>query len=593
MKVKIFYCISCLLILLSCTPTKPTTEGLTYVLDMVHNNPGGPPTESKYTNAEYLKGVGYNGMVPQWHVQCGLTYDSYEKGIIPENSEERAWILKKQEDIREKLKTAKKAGMKVYPFTDMLVMPTVILEKYKEQIARPQDIASGFNAIHGKLVPDINQPLTQELIKAQVKELFETFPELDGLVIRFGETYLFDTPYHAGGNPVRSGGEEGIAGHVLLINLLKQEVCEKYNKKLFYRTWDFGFFHTNPDVYKQITDQIEPHPNLLFSIKYSRGDFHRLTQFNTTLGIGRHPYIVEFQGQPEYYGKGAHPVYVFGGMLNGFSEYAWNMPSDAVQSVSQLKSDPKFQGLWTWSRGGGWRGPYITNELWCDINTQAAATWARDTTLTERAALHKTLLSLGVEEISVDPFITLLHKTDEAVLKGQCTAIDINESHFNVWWTRDQYFSDENALSGFMRYIIDNGKEHEMLAEKEHAVALWEEIENMASSIKMQNKDTELYLRTSATYGRIKHDLIRQIFTICLYGKKGKDCDTSEKQRLQAAISEYDALWKEWKRLKSEHPECATLYEPNAFKLTDMTGVSGDPEKGIGATVNKYRKENR
>ncbi len=83
------------------------------------------------------------------------------------------------------------------------------------------------------MVPDINQPLTQRTDFTQVKELFETFPELDGLVIRFGETYLFDTPYHAGGNPVRSGGKEGIDGHVQLINLLKSEVCEKYNKKLF------------------------------------------------------------------------------------------------------------------------------------------------------------------------------------------------------------------------------------------------------------------------------------------------------------------------------------------------------------------------
>lgn len=591
MKLDRFFLCLLLVFMVSCSNLSQNKEdkGLTYILDMVHNNPGEAATNTKYTNPEVLKEIGFNGMVPQWHVQCALTYDSFEKGIIPEGSKERRWILERQSEIKKKLKAAKAAGLAVYPFTDMLVMPTIMLEQYANEIIRDKDVASGFNAIHGKLVPDINRPLTQDLIRAQVKELFETFPELDGLTIRFGETYLFDTPYHAGGNPVRSGGEEGIKGHVKLIELLRDEVCKKYNKKLFYRTWDFGFFHTNADIYQKITDQVEPHPNLLFSIKYCRGDFHRLTQFNPTLGIGKHNYIIEYQGQPEYYGKGSHPVYVFGGMLNGFSEYKQNMAPDAIQSVAELKKDPKFKGLWTWSRGGGWRGPYITNELWCDVNTCAAAVWAQDTTLTEMGALEKALSMIGVEEESVSSFIDLLHKTDEAVLKGQCTAIDINKSGFNVWWTRDQYFSNEGILSGFMNYIIKNRKEEEMLAEKREAVTLWKEIERQAGTIRMKRPEDAAYLQTSATYGRIKHELIANIFTICLYGKKS-ETESLNKAVMREAIARYDQLWEEWKQLKATHPDCATLYEPNAFKLTDMTGVSGDSKNGIGATVEKYRK---
>lgn len=588
MKLTNYLLIVLLFTLSSCSSTKES-HGLTYVLDMVHNNPGEKATETRYTDPEFIESLGYNGIVPQWHVQCGLTYDLFEKGII-EEGQERDWILSKQNQIKEKLKEAKDAGLKVYPFTDMLVVPTTILERYKNDIIRPTDLASGFNAIHGKLVPDINQPITQKLIVAQIQELFETFPEIDGLVIRFGETYLFDTPFHSGGNPVRSGGDEGIAGHVKLINILKEEVCEKYNKKLFYRTWDFGFFHTTPEVFAKITDQIEPNENLLFSIKYSRGDFHRLTQFNTTLGVGNHPYIVEFQGQPEYYGKGAHPVYVFGGMLNGFSEYSQNMNPDDIQSVAALKNDPKFQGLWTWSRGGGWRGPYITNELWCDVNTQAAAVWAQDTSLNEIQVLKKSLSALGVKEGSLDNFISLLHKSDEAVLKGQCTNIDVTKSSFNVWWTRDQYFSNSGSLSGFINYITKEGRQKEMLAEKDEAIKLWYEIEDLAASIEMEDKDDEEYLKVSSTYGRIKHDLIRQIFIISLNGLSADKGLEHDKEALAVAIEKYDALWVEWKELKANNPSCATLYEPNSFQLTDMSGVSGNAKGGIGASVDKYRE---
>ncbi|RUA10482.1 MAG: hypothetical protein DSY82_04700, partial [Flavobacteriia bacterium] len=363
----------------------PDSNALPYRLDMVFNNPGEKPTESKYKDPQFLKEAGYNGMVPHWYIQCGITYDSFEKGILAKNSEERNWILKKQAWIKTKLAEAEKTGMPVYAFTDILVLPTSILRKYKDQIVIQKESASGTEAIHGKLVPDINKPLTQKLIRIQIDELFSTFPELDGLVIRFGETYLFDTPFHSGGSPVKAGGKEGIEGHVKLLKILREEICEKRDKKLFYRTWDFGFFHTNPEVFKKITSRIEPHKNLIFSIKYTKGDFHRLLPFNPTIGIGKHQYIVEVQAQPEYYGKGAHPDYVFNGVVNGFEEYKQVMDPQEKQGLKDFKGDPNFAGLWTWSRGGGWQGPYISNELWCDVNALTALEWAKDTTLTETA----------------------------------------------------------------------------------------------------------------------------------------------------------------------------------------------------------------
>ncbi len=90
----------------SCIQNKNTTEkentttnSVQYIFDMVHNNPAEGPTQSIYTNPGFLKDRGFNGMVPQWHIQCGLTYDSFEKGIIPEGSKERQWVLNKQQFV--------------------------------------------------------------------------------------------------------------------------------------------------------------------------------------------------------------------------------------------------------------------------------------------------------------------------------------------------------------------------------------------------------------------------------------------------------------------------------------------------------------
>ncbi|MFI3304857.1 MAG: hypothetical protein SNF68_09030 [Rikenellaceae bacterium] len=573
----------------ACTNQQPKNS-LQFILDGVHHNPGEAKTVSKYNDPEFLHSVGYNGITPHWHVQCALTYDSFEEGIIPEGSAEREWILAKQEEIRKELRRAKEAGLKVYPFTDMLVLPTIILEKYSEQIVK-DDHSSGGSVLHGRMSPDIQKEMTQRLVEAQIREIFETFPELDGIVSRVGETYLFDTPYHSGSSPVGTSGDESrIARHAELLKLFRREICEKYDKQLFYRTWDFGFLHTRTDVFTKVMSQVEPHDNLCISIKYTKGDFHRLTQFNPTIGLGDHGYIVEVQGQPEYYGKGAHPVYIFGGMLNGFIEYEQNMSDEPYKSLLDLKKDPKFRGLWTWSRGGGWRGPYITNEMWCDVNAISTAVWAQDTTLNESQVLHRSLAIMGVEESSIEPFISILHKADEGVVKGQCSLIDFTEYNFTVYWARDQYISGEQSLSNYLKYIVNNDKGAEMMAEKEQAVVLWREIEQLSKSIRMQDAKDEEYLRVSSTYGRIKYELMREIFSIYYYGKLNEIKGVQMKNEMRAAIAAYDALWVEWRDFVAAHPDSATIYEPNAFKLGSISeGVSGNPKMGVAASVDKYR----
>lgn len=57
---------SLLILLIGCSSPKETVDkGLTYILDMVHNNPGESPINTKYSNPEFIKQIGYNGMVPQ------------------------------------------------------------------------------------------------------------------------------------------------------------------------------------------------------------------------------------------------------------------------------------------------------------------------------------------------------------------------------------------------------------------------------------------------------------------------------------------------------------------------------------------------
>ena len=124
----------------------------------------------------------------------------------------------------------KKAGLNVYPFTDFLVFPASIWKQYGDSI--PRKDRSVWFTLGGKgevSLPDIRRKTIQDLLRAMIAGLFVRFPQLDGLVFRLGETYLFDTPFHKGGSPVRSG-KEGIQDQLLFINILRDEICVLRNK---------------------------------------------------------------------------------------------------------------------------------------------------------------------------------------------------------------------------------------------------------------------------------------------------------------------------------------------------------------------------
>ncbi|MFI3302551.1 MAG: hypothetical protein SNH35_00235 [Rikenellaceae bacterium] len=576
------------LFITSCT-TSPIEKGeegrsLTYIMDMVHRNPGEPLQTSKYYNERFVKSAGFNSMVSQIYVQCALTYDGFDKGVIPEGSKEREWIMLQRKEVADKIKRAKGAGLDIYTFTDMLVLPTMLIEKYKDELVAPADQNTRMG-IRGKLAPNIEFALTETLIRAQIKEIFETFPDLDGLVIRCGETYLYDTPYHSGSNPVRLKGKESIAGETKLINILREEVCVKYNKKLFFRTWGLSS-SVEPEIFTAITNGVKPHKNLIFSIKYSCGDFHRTLPFNPTIGIGQHPYIVEFQAQPEYYGKGAHPTYMWGGVQRGFSEYKYLMQPDEVQSLEQLKDDPKFVGLWSWSRGGGWKGPFITNELWCDVNAMAMAVWASDVNQSEDEVLDKVLTKLTVKKSSFKDFKKLLKLTEDGILKGQYTALQ--GLRLNIWWARDQFFAIADAQPLYFEAVKQN-RVDEVLNERAEAVAIWKEIVRLANRIEIEDPFYEDFLRVSAQYGLYKYEMTEQIAIIGINEQIDGATREFNVEQTRAAIKRYDELWIEWQELEDNNPICASIYKPNGFAL-DPRNTEGNPLRGVAATVQKMRE---
>jgi hypothetical protein len=555
-----------------CWPIFMQGQSLEFVMDMVHNNPGEEAYTTKYNDPFYLKSEGFTAMTPHWHINCLINYDNFEKGIVPKKSEDRKWIETNAAAIDKKLAACKKAGIKVYPFTDFIVFPTAVWKKHGDAIKRnSKGVGSNMGGKGEDMIPDIQQKTTQDLLRAQIAGIFDRFPQLDGLVLRFGETYLFDTPFHKGGSPIRSG-KEGIKDHILFINILREEICVKRNKKLFYRTWDFGNnFHNNPEYYLAVTNAIEPHPNLIFSTKYQQDDFLRMTPFNPTLGIGKHRQIVESQSRMEAYGKGAHPYYSAYGVINGWPETKYEIKEGRFTGNLNDPTNPRgikdivnkglLCGVNTWSNGGGWQGPYITNEIWTDLNTYVVSHWAQNVNRSEEEIFYEFAAKHNITGMQADLFRQLALLSIEGVRKGQCNSFTVN----NKWWARDEFFSVA-ANKGVLDQIIKEKLQDKVLAEKAEAAAIWRQIEALSKELTVTDAVTQEAIRVSCTYGRIKYELIEQMWILMIEDANATVSGKWDKNVINTALGRYDELWNQWRTLKQSSKQCATLYTDLAFR---------------------------
>jgi hypothetical protein len=118
------------------------------------------------------------------------------------------------------------------------------------------------------------------------------------------------------------------------------------------------------------------------------------------------------------------------------------------------------------------------------------------------------------------------------------------------------------------------------LQQKDDAVDLWKQIAACGESIHFPDPAVGEYVRTSCQYGCHVYRIYRDGFHLAALGANG------DKVQIKALIDDYDRTWAGFKKLKKEHPSCATLYGDKGFTL--QPGSDGAP--GIGAMVDELRQ---
>jgi hypothetical protein len=513
-----------------------------FVLDMVHHNPGEARYETPYEDPAVIRQMGYNGKVYFLFDSPTLAVDwqSVDPDVFPAGSPGRAWVDKAAARIDAEHTAAKAQGLAVYAMSDLILLPKKLVEKHNL----------------GDTFGDPKNPETEKYLRLLIAQVFERFPRLDGLVVRIGETYLHDAPFHRGKIDHNQHTEKTI---IPLAQILRDEICVKRKKQLVFRTWIS--FDTHLPSYLRVSDAIEPHPNLVFGVKHCENDFHRGNAFSKIIGQGRHPQLIEVQCAREYEGKGAYPNYIVHGVVNGFEEHLLALPPERLRSIGEFaRQSPLYAGLWTWTRGGGWAGPYIKNELWCDLNAAILARWALDPKQDEAAlfqsyATHK----LGLDETDAKKFRRLALLSADAVLRGKSGT----RREISPWWSRDDGINQP-------AFPTDPKARQRVLDQQDEAVAMWREIAGLAREIKFRDAATADYVIVSSDYGLHLYRIYQAFVHLCALGENG------DKEALRTWFAAYDSAWADYRKLPAQSAQCATLYRE-----------AGAPVGGTGTALQK------
>jgi hypothetical protein len=206
------------------------------------------------------------------------------------------------------------------------------------------------------------------------------------------------------------------------------------------------------------------------------------------------------------------------------------------------------------------------------LNAYVIAKFAENPQRTEAEIFDEYARRIGLRGDDVARFRELNLLSEKAVLRGQLTTLG---AKIDLWWARDDTLSAPDLSDFIKRDLVDDA-----LREKHQAVEMWNRIEELSREIHFADAQTQDFVETSCTYGRIKYSLIEQAWTILLYGHIGDATGSYDRPKLERAIAQYDRLWDQWEQLKETHASCSTLPSDLAF----------GNKPGIGAAVDRYRE---
>ena len=506
---------------------------------------------------------------------------------------------------------AHKYGLKIFMTSDLFQVPSMLFKKYSHNLTYHGSTCFGY--VRGPSCIDIRSQFTQQVLQAIFSEMDSTFPELDGLILRYGENS--PCKEHEGNAPFDTSNP--IPSLSLLLNFIREELCVKRNKTVIFRTWDTStqMFHANKTFYEAVTSAVLPHPLLIFSIKHTALDFWRRVAINPTLAVGNHSQVVEAEVGGMYAGSGSWPLYIGDPLINGYPE---NVPS---VGLAQLFNGRKsvLKGILTNHQSST---PMPARPaFWPRLEQAVISEWSRDTQKKEEDVFAQVAAKIfGFPPAVLPELRRVAQLSSSANLK--LYTVEVFDSAVNPlqmdrptanWfacsglgglWQLDP----SNHTSQCHAYQLEHclvfpwlgstNRFVEALAEKESARQSFKDINQtvftiLAPSLLPSSLNLSHSLRAAAEQGVFVSSIISTGWQIMALGWQGDhNGGHYNVSGLRNLILEYDNLWNEYNQLPIRYglPSCGSS-NASCYLASDRYWVhESTNQPGMGQSIDTYRR---
>ena len=299
--------------------------------------------EDMQTFGRRVARIGYNAVTLDDVVHL-VDHESYTEDL-------RRKIAVYREEYRELFRILHAAGLKIFVNQDAM--------SYSDTSRKAVGTGAGAAA---------------EFLRVLLERFLDDFPEVDGVVLRVGETDGLDVvgDFHSE-LVLRSARKVRRA----LARILPE--FEKRGKTLIFRTWTVGAFSVGDLIWhrrtlRRVLRGIQS-PALVLSMKYGESDFFRHLPLNRLFFETDLPKIIELQCRREYEGCGEYPSFVGG----DYEAYA-----------VALEGAKNMVGISVWCQTGGWlpfrRLAFLEESaIWTELNAEVTLRMFRDRVLVEEA----------------------------------------------------------------------------------------------------------------------------------------------------------------------------------------------------------------
>lgn len=393
----------------------------------VHDPPNHGEIATRWRNPAFLSKRGFTDIVVADQLFGCLS-------IIMENATPTE-VSQRISDLDKRINEALESNLDTWVMEDLFTMPTEVVQGSS---ACPHDDE------------------TWRSINVNLHALFNRFPDLKGIIFRFGEAFDTDpwarriNPFSCQCDICERLGKIGALQRI--VSELEEVVCEQLGMYCILRMWDLGEdgYHADSEQQSAALATWNDNTRLVVSVKHTATDYWRHQPWNNSIELDGPPRLIEFQCEREYEFLGLVPNWLGQSLSQGFPE----VDADNVAGLAN-STPPNWAGSYIIPRGGGWSTDHASDDFWSEMNTFAVIALTDNPNRDSDEILDQFLEQSGFDDKeSRYSLVTLIKMSSDLILHLRYlqTFQDLTKQ---IWMPSENWFRDDTFVPGACAHITN------------------------------------------------------------------------------------------------------------------------------------------